>query len=540
MARLNLERSLARLPIDVAVTQGQKNGMDPSMIGVFDKTLRRARQTASESAVEPAPSSRESRRSESPRPTGKRIERDDRRPRDAAPEEAEAPVAAAIESKLGNDVEPDSSDRSADTAVEGNGADVPPSPDETTDVAATAAPIANQPAFDQTAVQTLEETVPEVNQPEQVLSDADVVQSANRPVELPGTESEAPEIAVQASADGSIIEGTTCGAEAIGSTIDVAGGGSGDATEAEAESGRPEDKKTSQAASFEEPVVEEQAQAGESPAAEAKTAASKEDESEAPEKQEDKRRGRTNRGEKHGVSMPLNDPQTVPALADQPVPTQAEVAAPQVPGSADAVDSEPQALPEVAAVSDRGATDSSPRTTASSEAANLVESRTAAAQSQSAAGTGSGKGAGEAVDSARFVQRVANAFAAMGQRSGPVRLKLYPPELGSLRMEITVKNGALSAKVEAETAVTKSLLLDNLPVLRERLAEQGIKVERFDVGFSDQQQGGPSERPDQGGRSFRQAGQGNDSRADSGGSAQSIEPTNAPALTSDGRLDVFI
>lgn len=540
MARLNLERSLARLPIDVAVTQGQKNGMDPSMIGVFDKTLRKARQTASESAVEPAPSSRESRRSESPRPTGKRIERDDRRPRDAAPEEAEAPVAAAIESKLGNDVEPDSSDRSAETAVEGNGADVPPSPDETTDVAATAAPIANQPAFDQTAVQTLEETVPEVNQPEQVLSDADVVQSANRPVELPGTESEAPEIAVQASADGSIIEGTTSGAEAIGSTIDVAGGGSGDATEAEAESGRPEDKKTSQAASFEEPVVEEQAQAGESPAAEAKIAASKEAESEAPEKQEDKRRGRTNRGEKHGVSMPLNDPQTVPALADQPVPTQAEVAAPRVPGSTDAVDSEPQALPEVAAVSDRGATDSSPRTTASSEAANLVESRTAAAQSQSAAGTGSGKGAGEAVDSARFVQRVANAFAAMGQRSGPVRLKLYPPELGSLRMEITVKNGALSVKVEAETAVTKSLLLDNLPVLRERLAEQGIKVERFDVGFSDQQQGGPSERPDQGGRSFRQTGQGNDSRADSGGSAQSIEPTNAPALTSDGRLDVFI
>ena len=39
----------------------------------------------------------------------------------------------------------------------------------------------------------------------------------------------------------------------------------------------------------------------------------------------------------------------------------------------------------------------------------------------------------------------------------------------------------MSAQVEAETAAARSVLLDNLPVLRERLAEQEIRIEKFDV-----------------------------------------------------------
>ncbi|NLS97401.1 MAG: hypothetical protein GXX96_35120 [Planctomycetaceae bacterium] len=541
MARLNLEKSTLCLPIDIAATQGQKNGIDPALIGVFHKTLRKARQTASDSAADPAPQSRGSRRSESPRPTAKRTERDDRQPRDVAAKDAEDPAAAPAESSPSNDVEPDSSDGSAETTSEANEADDPATSDETTDVAATAAPTANQPAFDETAVQTIEETVPQVMQPEQASSDAGGAESVSQPVELAGTDPETPETAVQLSIGSSAVDGTTSGAEAIDETIDVTDGDSGDATEPEAESGTSDGTKASPATSLEKPVVEEQAQAGESPAVEARIAASKEAEGDASQQKEDKRRGKTGRGERHGVATPLNDPQAIPAHADQAVPTQVDVTSPQAPSSTDAGDSELQALPDVAAVSDPGTADSSLQTTASSDAVSPVESKSATAQSQSAAGTKSGKGAGEAVDSAKFVQRVANAFAAMGQRSGPVRLKLYPPELGSLRMEITVKNGALSARVEAETATAKTLLLDNLPVLRERLAEQGIKVERFDVGFSDQPHGGPSERPDQGGRSFRQTGHGDDSRADRGGAgSQSIEPTNTPALTSDGRLDVFI
>jgi len=84
----------------------------------------------------------------------------------------------------------------------------------------------------------------------------------------------------------------------------------------------------------------------------------------------------------------------------------------------------------------------------------------------------------------RFVQRVARAFASAGNRGGSVRLRLSPPELGSLRLEMTVRDGVLVARVETETHAARQMLLDNLPALRQRLAGHDVKVERFQVDVS--------------------------------------------------------
>jgi flagellar hook-length control protein FliK len=97
-----------------------------------------------------------------------------------------------------------------------------------------------------------------------------------------------------------------------------------------------------------------------------------------------------------------------------------------------------------------------------------------------------GEGLTEA-ERVRFVQRVARAFHSVGDEGGEVRLRLSPPELGSLRLELSVRDGVMSARLEAETAAARNLLLDNLPVLRERLAEQNVKVEQFDVDVRDEQ-----------------------------------------------------
>jgi hypothetical protein len=67
---------------------------------------------------------------------------------------------------------------------------------------------------------------------------------------------------------------------------------------------------------------------------------------------------------------------------------------------------------------------------------------------------------------------------------------LSPPALGSLKLEIKVQNGVLTARVEAENANAKAILLENLPVLKERLAEQGIQVDSFDVDLMDRQSQG--------------------------------------------------
>jgi flagellar hook-length control protein FliK len=89
------------------------------------------------------------------------------------------------------------------------------------------------------------------------------------------------------------------------------------------------------------------------------------------------------------------------------------------------------------------------------------------------------------VDPARFLARVARAFESAQQRDGEVRLRLHPAELGSLSIVVKVQEGGLMARVQAETPEARLILVDNLPQLRERLAEQGIRIDQFDVDLRD-------------------------------------------------------
>jgi flagellar hook-length control protein FliK len=98
------------------------------------------------------------------------------------------------------------------------------------------------------------------------------------------------------------------------------------------------------------------------------------------------------------------------------------------------------------------------------------------------------------VDPARFIGRVAKAFHTAQERGGTLQLRLSPPELGSIRLELTVKEGVMTAALETETAAARRVLLDHLPALRERLAEQNIRVERFDVDV--RREGGGSQADD--------------------------------------------
>jgi flagellar hook-length control protein FliK len=99
------------------------------------------------------------------------------------------------------------------------------------------------------------------------------------------------------------------------------------------------------------------------------------------------------------------------------------------------------------------------------------------------------------IDSARFLTRVARAFASAQERGGEVQLRLSPPELGSLRIEVRVQEGVLTARVETESAAARSAVLEHLPQLRERLAEQGVRIERFDVDLMQQGSSGTPDRP---------------------------------------------
>jgi flagellar hook-length control protein FliK len=100
------------------------------------------------------------------------------------------------------------------------------------------------------------------------------------------------------------------------------------------------------------------------------------------------------------------------------------------------------------------------------------------------------------IDANRLLTRVARAFTAAQDRDGEVRLRLSPPELGSLRLEVRVQDGAMVAHIQTETDAAKTAILDNLPTLRDRLADQGVRIERFDVDLMQRQPGGGG-MPDQ-------------------------------------------
>ncbi len=135
------------------------------------------------------------------------------------------------------------------------------------------------------------------------------------------------------------------------------------------------------------------------------------------------------------------------------------------------------------------------------------------------------------VERVRFIQRVARAFQTASQRDGSVRLRLSPPELGSLRLEVTVRGGVMTARLEAEHPAARTMLLDNLPALRDRLAEQNIKIARFDVDLMGQSPGGLPERrsEDTGPERFAR------SPAAAGKLRRQEEAPVAPALRRGGR-----
>ena len=144
------------------------------------------------------------------------------------------------------------------------------------------------------------------------------------------------------------------------------------------------------------------------------------------------------------------------------------------------------------------------------------------------------------IDQTRFIERVARAFQAAEGRDGVLRLRLSPPELGALRLELKMHEGALTARVEAETPTAKALLLEHLPMLRERLAEQGVRVEQFDVDLLDRRFGQTPEQsghrqPDE--RDDQRPGSG-PPRIDTGGEGPSS--VTRATFSGDGRLNVIV
>jgi flagellar hook-length control protein FliK len=79
---------------------------------------------------------------------------------------------------------------------------------------------------------------------------------------------------------------------------------------------------------------------------------------------------------------------------------------------------------------------------------------------------------------ARVARGLQNAIA---QRGGSVTLRLQPPELGLVRIELAVVNGTANVRFQADDESVRMLLSHQMGNLRHALEGHGLSVERMDV-----------------------------------------------------------
>lgn len=87
-----------------------------------------------------------------------------------------------------------------------------------------------------------------------------------------------------------------------------------------------------------------------------------------------------------------------------------------------------------------------------------------------------------AIDPRQVVHQVARSVQSAAEGGSPsLRVRLDPPELGPLQIDVSVTSAGVSARLEAESNATQRLLQDNLGQLREALAQQGVAIDKLTI-----------------------------------------------------------
>ncbi len=85
-------------------------------------------------------------------------------------------------------------------------------------------------------------------------------------------------------------------------------------------------------------------------------------------------------------------------------------------------------------------------------------------------------------DQVETIERIVKSVTmAVRRGQSEVRIILQPPKLGSVRVEMLMKNGVLNVSFETQTQAARHVISSNLPHLKAALESQGIEVEGFNV-----------------------------------------------------------
>lgn len=110
----------------------------------------------------------------------------------------------------------------------------------------------------------------------------------------------------------------------------------------------------------------------------------------------------------------------------------------------------------------------------------------------------------DAGERAEFIDRIVRA-SQLARRHGETRLQivLRPPELGRLRVDLSVRDGVLNVRIGADRAGAQELVQQHIGALRESLEQQGVRVGEIQVSVDGEAGGSqPQHHADDRGPSF--------------------------------------
>ena len=74
-----------------------------------------------------------------------------------------------------------------------------------------------------------------------------------------------------------------------------------------------------------------------------------------------------------------------------------------------------------------------------------------------------------------------------GLHTTKLLIRLYPEQLGSLRVELLQKDGLMMARMMASTSMAKEMLESQLHSLRQAFTQQNIQIDKIEVTFSQEE-----------------------------------------------------
>lgn len=116
-----------------------------------------------------------------------------------------------------------------------------------------------------------------------------------------------------------------------------------------------------------------------------------------------------------------------------------------------------------------------------------VSQQATASQSTPASGTQSNTPVAPAVDVKQIEQLVERIVGSVRQSQSTgqqLKIRLSPPELGTLQIEVSMKNGEFTAKLDVQNNQVQKVINDNIAQLRDALTKSGVAIDRIEVNIN--------------------------------------------------------